>query len=304
MTAIPVVSVVIPVHNREAMIERAIKSVLAQTFQDFEIIVVDDASTDRSIEAARRVGDGRVTVYAHETNKGPSAARNTGTTHARGRYVAYLDSDNEWLPGRLAAQLKVFERSTDENLGSVVCDMLGADGSRTRYVKVRAKGDVYEEALALGGHLDTGVHLLKRECVADIGMWDEQLVASEDRDFAIRLARKYSFDYTGQPGLIVHRHDGPRVSAPVRKIAGRRQIIEKYRVELTRRPRVLARHLFILASLEVRISSWSNARIHVFESVRTWPWSWRRDAIALLGLFGSRGVRMGFRLLSCTSPKP
>jgi len=297
MTDIPVVSVIIPVHNRQDMVGRAIRSVLTQTFQYFEIIVVDDASSDRSAEAARSMGDARIRVHVHEKNKGPSAARNTGTQRARGTYIAYLDSDNEWLPGKLEAQLRVFERSTDRNLGSVACDILAVDGSRTTRVKVRPKGDVYEQALALQGNLDTGVHLIRRECLASVGVWDEELSASEDRDFAIRLARHMTFDHTAQPGFIIYRHDGPRVSAPARKVVGREQLLRKYRYELSCRPRVLARHLFALSTFEMRLSRLKEARAHLFDSVRIWPWNWRRNVAACFALFGPPGIRMGFKLV-------
>ena len=105
----PKVSVVIPVFNRPAAVRRAIESVLAQTCQDFEIIVVDDGSTDETPAVVAGLADPRMTLIQHEGNRGGSAARNTGLRAASAEYVAFLDSDDEWLPRKLERQLEVFQ---------------------------------------------------------------------------------------------------------------------------------------------------------------------------------------------------
>src|SRR5436190_11436655 len=110
----PTVSVVIPVFNRAVAVRRAIDSVLAQTFQDFEIIVVDDGSTDDTAESVSSFQDPRITLIRHDRKRGGSAARNTGIRSSSGAYVAFLDSDDEWLPAKLERQLEVFGRSDDE----------------------------------------------------------------------------------------------------------------------------------------------------------------------------------------------
>ena len=102
----PHVSVVIPVHNRPELLSRALRSAVGQTFTDLEIIVVDDASTDGIGPAVASVRDGRVRLIRHQTRQGAAAARNTGVRHARGAYLAFLDSDDEWLPHKLEQQLE------------------------------------------------------------------------------------------------------------------------------------------------------------------------------------------------------
>ena len=96
------------------MIARSIESVLSQTFQDFEIIVVDDGSTDNTEEVVNSFNDERIRYVRHEQNKGEAAARNTGIKLARGDYIASQDSDDEWLPEKLARQIEVFENSPPE----------------------------------------------------------------------------------------------------------------------------------------------------------------------------------------------
>ena len=103
----PQVSVIIPVFNGEATIARALDSVAAQTFKDFEIIVVDDASTDRSVDVVSRYGSDRVKLITHPQNRGAAAARNTGIAAARGHWLAFLDADDSWKPHKLSRQLSI-----------------------------------------------------------------------------------------------------------------------------------------------------------------------------------------------------
>ena len=105
----PTVSVVIPTHNRSDLLPRAIRSVFAQTFQDWEVIVVDDGSTDDTAAVVRSFRDERVRYVKLERNSGPSRARNVGIDGARGRYLAFLDSDDEYLPHKLETQLRQFQ---------------------------------------------------------------------------------------------------------------------------------------------------------------------------------------------------
>jgi len=98
---IPRISVIIPSYNRANTIGRAIQSALSQSYQDFEIIVIDDGSTDHTEEVIRSFQDSRIRYIRHNRNRGGSAARNTGIHAARGEYIAFLDSDDEWLPQKL-----------------------------------------------------------------------------------------------------------------------------------------------------------------------------------------------------------
>ena len=103
----PTVSVVIPTYNRAPLIGRSIKSVLNQTYQDFEIIIVDDASTDNTKEVVSNFNDERIRYIQHEENKGEAAARNTGIKATRCDYIAPQDSDDEWIPEKLSTQIEL-----------------------------------------------------------------------------------------------------------------------------------------------------------------------------------------------------
>ena len=129
----PRVSVVIPTYNRAGLLPRAVASVLAQTWTEFELLIVDDHSTDGTPAAIARFADGRIRSFRHPRNSGQSKALNTGIGHARGDYLAFLDDDDEWLPGKLAAQVAVLD-AAPSGVGLVYCwhDELDEDGRRRR----------------------------------------------------------------------------------------------------------------------------------------------------------------------------
>ncbi len=110
----PTVSVIIPTYNRAHLLGRAIESVLDQTYQDFEIIVVDDASADETEEVVKSFGDDRINHIRHQKNKGGSAARNTGIKAARGEFIAFLDSDDEWVPKKLEKEIDRLQTLSNE----------------------------------------------------------------------------------------------------------------------------------------------------------------------------------------------
>src|SRR5581483_7703419 len=105
----PKVSVVVSTHNRAELLHAAIASVLSQSFQDFEILVVDDHSQDHTAQVVQRFRDGRIKYLRHETRRGGAAARNTGIQNSSGEYIAFLDDDDEWLPEKLETQVALFE---------------------------------------------------------------------------------------------------------------------------------------------------------------------------------------------------
>jgi glycosyltransferase involved in cell wall biosynthesis len=108
----PKVSVIIPTYNRAGLLKRAIQSVLNQIYQDFEIIIVDDASTDNTENVIESFKEHRIRYIKHESNKGAAVARNTGIKFANENYIAFQDSDDEWLPEKLEKQMEIIEHAS------------------------------------------------------------------------------------------------------------------------------------------------------------------------------------------------
>ena len=142
----PLVSVIIPVYNREDMIDDAVKSVLASTYEDIEVIVVDDGSADGSVDVVRRINDERVLLLEYGENKGQSFAKNYGVSHSKGQYIAFCDSDDEWDPEKLSKQM---ERLISEGGRVVYCPFTKQyeDGKRTILRPgggLKAEGDLFQ----------------------------------------------------------------------------------------------------------------------------------------------------------------
>ena len=188
----PTVSVVIPTYNREQLIGRSIKSVLSQTYQDFEIIIVDDGSTDNTEEVVSSFNDERIRCVRHGTNKGEAAARNTGIKVARGEYIASQDSDDEWLPGKLAKQIELFE-NTLSKVGVVYTGFWKIENNEKTYIPFswvnQREGDIHKELLK-GNFIGSPATLVRKECFKKAGMFDEKLSHLVDWEMWLRIDRK------------------------------------------------------------------------------------------------------------------
>jgi glycosyltransferase involved in cell wall biosynthesis len=250
------VSVVIPTYNRRHLIGRALQSVFDQTVQDFEVLVVDDGSTDGTPETVAALGDPRVKILRHAANRGAQAARNTGIRAAIGQYVAFLDSDDTWMRDKLERQLACFATAKPD-LGVVhaPCLVQADDASLARAVDVPPlRGVVYAELLASPGPVFPAL-LVRRECFEDIGLLDESLPAYQEWDTVIRLARRYAFDWVPVPLVTYHLHAADAISRNwVRNAEGYLRVVTVHREEIlaTCGPRTLSRHYAVIADHYVR----------------------------------------------------
>ncbi len=179
------VSAIIPTFNRAGMVGEAVASVLSQTFADLELLVVDDGSTDDTAEELSRFRDPRLTVR-RTPNRGVSAARNMGIAMARGRFVAFLDSDDLWLPEKLARQMAFMERTG--HAASQTQETWLRRGRRVnpRRVHLKKDGDFFQSALALCLVSPSSV-MIQKEFLNRVGGFDENLAACEDYDLWLRM---------------------------------------------------------------------------------------------------------------------
>lgn len=196
----PRITVIIPTYNRASIVPRAIDSVLAQTYTDYEIIVVDDASTDETGILLVNKYNNKISCIRKEKNEGLAAARNTGIRAARGVYTAFLDDDDAWLPEKLALQLKVMEE--DPAVGLVYCGYLHADDNDTILATVRPekRGNVFHDLL-YQNHItgSASAVLIKTEVLHAAGYFNASLSACEDWDLWIRISRLCAVDFVDAP---------------------------------------------------------------------------------------------------------
>ena len=194
---------VIPNFNRQTVMERAVESVLSQTGVSFELLVVDDASEHPPEELYRRLREEGHRVLLGQQRRGPGPCRNWGAHQAKGRYLAYLDSDDHWLPGKLARQWESLRRS-GLRIGQVE-EIWYRDGVRASPLKVnRAQGgDQYERSLHAVCVSPSSV-MLERELFLEMGGFDPQLFVCEDYDLWLRVAARESFDLLAEPLVVKH----------------------------------------------------------------------------------------------------
>lgn len=211
----PKISVIIPTYNRSRFLGTALRSVLDQTFADFEVLVVDDGSTDdtRNVVAAFEA-DSRVR-YIHQANRGGGAAsaRNTGVRNSRGDLIAFLDDDDVWLSTKLEYQLEALaaEPRADVAWCAVYGENLGPDGEAGARWIARYHPARYRELLLGPFVVAPGSTILVRSaCFEEVGLFDESLVFS-DMDMIQRLGAAYAFVYVDE-ALAVYRHHAQNMS--------------------------------------------------------------------------------------------
>ncbi len=226
MTA-PLVSVVIPTYNRADLLPQALESVFSQTYGRVEVLVVDDGSTDTTASVLDSYGQ-RLRWF-RQANAGPSAARNRGIAEAQGTYVAFLDSDDLWLPTKLEQQVAVFREHPGTGMVGGGCRYIDAAGhplpGETRCPPVLPLED-FQIFTALPGSASNAT--IRKDVLDHVGGFDPTLLRAEDRDLWIRIAERYPVRGVPEPTVLIRVHGGPRPNdsfALVRE--SRRRVNEK-----------------------------------------------------------------------------
>jgi len=197
----PSVSVVIPTYNQASFLPEAVASVRAQEFPNLEIIVVDDGSTDDTSGALERLsGEGKLQAIRQE-NAGAAAARNRGISAARGDWIAFLDADDFWFPGKLSAQFDALRRSP--KAGFCYTDvLLRLKNGEERHHKSPMSGPLLLELLT-GNYFATPTVLVRRDCFEKVGTFNAELRTGEDWDMWLRLSSHFDSVWVPQPLSLV-----------------------------------------------------------------------------------------------------
>ncbi len=227
----PLVSVVIGTFNRADFLRSAILSVLSQTFQDFEIIVIDDASQDHTSKIIQALPEGKIKYIKHDVNKGIGVVRNTGLRQATGKYVAFLDDDDEWLPRKLQVQVDILEERS-EKVGLAYCGFLTinrANGEIIGQYLPQKMGEMVNHVLVNNWIGTTSVPLIRKECFDRVGLFDERMTFGEDWDMFNRIAKEFHFEYIQEVLVKYYVHNGPQLTKnPQGIIASSNILLSKY----------------------------------------------------------------------------
>jgi glycosyltransferase involved in cell wall biosynthesis len=262
----PQVSVVIPTYNRAAVLGRAITSVLTQTFPDLECIVVDDGSTDQTVALVEGFQDPRLRFMRLPVNRGGSHARNVGIQAVRGELIAFLDSDDEWLPSKLERQVARLHDCEDPRAAVVYCRCTVRDGLTDRRwfgPRVVYGGDVFQYLLG-GWHPPTSsAFLVKRASLLEVGGFDESLPCAHDYDLWLRLAEASQHFVAMDEALVVkYEYGDDQISGDTTARVRASEILDR------RWGPVIQRHLGWAGYRQWKRGRWRNAQWVYFRRVK------------------------------------
>lgn len=232
----PFISVIIPVYNRSNTIAYCINSVLKQTYQNFEILIIDDASTDNTLNILKTINDNRIKIIKLELNRGAQYARNIGIKNAKGDWIAFLDSDDEWLPFKLEKQVVELEKVNYDPYTLVYCGVKKKDwktGKESSYKRPILKGkDLFAKQLINSSPLFQAL-MTSKIALEEIGYLDEKLIAHQERDTCIRLSKICRYIYIPEELLIYYVNRGDSISNNYAKnIDASIYILKKYREDI------------------------------------------------------------------------
>lgn len=255
------ISVVIPAYNRATTIITCLQSVINQTLQPLEIIVVDDCSTDNTLKVIEKFNHPLVSVIKLLKNSGAQKARNEGIKAAKGEWIAFLDSDDEWLPLYLQTQLELAKK-TDASV--VYCGAFTYDDEvKNKYEMPDYSLNTFKNVLTKPGPMFQGL-LVKKKCLETIHLLDEAVVAYQEWDTCIRLAKHYHFAYNPEPLFIYHLHQGATISKHRKNdVKGYSYIVHKHQTDIVKvaGDSAYLNHLKIIQLKYYHQKDWSNWKV-------------------------------------------
>jgi glycosyltransferase involved in cell wall biosynthesis len=211
----PTVSVVIPTYNRAGLIGKPIRSVLAQSYQDFEIVVVDDCSTDNTEKVLESFNDPRIRYIRHQQNSGAAIARNTGINNSTSPYIAFLDSDDEWLPEKLAKQLNLFQQCGSD-VGFIYTGFAAVNESNQvqRVMSSSYRGSLHDRLLYSNFIGTPSTVMVKRNYLQQVKGFDPDMPSFiEDWDLWLRLSEHCQFEVISEVlTLYAYNDSGDRLT--------------------------------------------------------------------------------------------
>ena len=196
------ISVIIPVFNGEKTIKETIDSVLNQTFQNIELIIIDDGSKDKTLEIVKNISDSRINVFSYP-NAGLSASRNRGISQAKGELISFIDADDLWTLDKLQAQWQALQENPQAAVAYSWTDYIDES---SKFIKsgrrIKANDDAFSKLL-LFNFLENGSNpLIRQKALEKVGGFDESLTAAEDKDMWLRLAANYEFVCVEKPQIL------------------------------------------------------------------------------------------------------
>jgi glycosyltransferase involved in cell wall biosynthesis len=289
----PAVSIILPTYNRKRVISRAVQSVLRQTYQDFELIIVDDGSTDGTELLMEALTSEKIKYIRQTINRGVSAARNTGIRLAEGDYVAFQDSDDEWMPDKLEKQLECFAVSPPAVGGVFTGTYVIRDGKTIYEPSASQAMTTYDTIFDLIRKFipAPAATMLKREALATAGLFDERLAAFEDHELFLRISKYYRFRYVPEPLVVRYNEPGGRPMNIDKGIQSYKLLLEMHFADIQQDKRSLASCYLNLGHKLCFYASHSEGKSYFIKSIRTYPLNIQAYFVLLISVFGKAAYK-------------
>jgi len=286
---IPKVSVIIPTYNRAYLIGRALKSVLNQSYRDFEVIVVDDGSTDNTNEVIKSFIDERIRYYYHKKNKGYPEALNTGLNLARGSFIAFQDDDDEWFPEKLNKQMMIFKK-VNQNVGVVYSGFWKIRNDKKIYIPsshvVQKEGNIHTELLK-GNFVGMPSSIVRRECFDKVGMFDTTISYLQDWELWIRISKYYEFKYIPEPLMIsYYTPNSVSVKSSIIQAETMKLILSKHYEDFSRDKKILSMCYFSIANSLYLDENFKNGKEYFVKTIKTNPLNIKYLLALIISFFG------------------
>jgi glycosyltransferase involved in cell wall biosynthesis len=279
----PLISVIIPTYNRGSLLPRSIKSVLKQTYKNFELIIVDDGSTDYTKKIVEKYlkEDQRIKYIYQENSGGPPKPKNTGIKASKGEYIAFLDSDDEWFSDKLKKQIEFYiKNDINKNVGLVGCGAISINNKTggKRIIKLPRLLKI-KSPKTLGRPIPYSCSsiMIKKSIFKEIGLFDEKIKIGDDYEFYIRISRKYEFKFVQEPLFNYYIHED-NISEPNNlinedKINERIEIIKKHRNIFSKYPKVYSDEFKKIGTFHILNKDYKQARKYFIKSIKINPFS-------------------------------
>jgi glycosyltransferase involved in cell wall biosynthesis len=285
----PIISVILPTFNRAYLIEKSIESVLKQTFTNFELLIIDDGSTDDTETVVQNINDPRIKYIKCIENKGASRARNIGIKNAQGEYIAFQDSDDEWYPNKLEMHMEAFKTASPD-VGVVYTGLYQLTNDRKVYYPKDhslAEGDMLSEILNKGGIWTVSL-CIKKECFDVIGAFDETLKCFEDWELGIRLAKEFKFIYIDKASYDTYLTEGSLGSDRSAWHQSLEIILEKHKDDYEKNKKGLSTHCYNIGVWYCEHSDFDKGKKYLLKSIQAYPYHFKYYAKFIMSIFGER----------------
>lgn len=292
----PIVSIIMPTYNRAFCLNRAVESVLRQTYHDFELIIIDDGSTDDTTKVINGFSDKRIVHLRHEKNMGAAAARNLGIQMAKGDFIAFQDSDDVWHPEKLSRQMEAFKKKSSD-IGVVYAGAWRIENGKKiliPYSRIYNKEGELKQPLLVENFITLPSAIVRKECFSVAGMFDESLPCLQDWELWIRISNHYRFKYIDEP-LVNAYFSNNSISYDYQNISRAwRYVLIKHFKEFEKDKKILTRWYVSMANYLCSFGDIAEGRRYLTKALIVYPLNIKIWALILLSLLGQRVYKAMF----------